>query len=216
MSSFFEKLKRFRAGESLANQLRARRLNVILDVIERNQLVPGRGYRIQKTNSGTVLTIEGGGGGSAQPPSALQITRTQQPGNTDESTEDRFYITWGTINNLIPDNIHSGFDMPANGSSAWVYLRANLSEASPYYVQSATIQVESSQTSGPSFGEDGTWPDYILIALGRWQWSAPQGQHILFQGGNGSISLAIYAHSWSCSAAGPRMRFGVSWNRLAP
>lgn len=131
MSSFFEKLKRFRAGESLADQLRARRLNLILDVIERNQLVPGRGYRIQKTNSGTVLTIEGGGVSSPQaidhpwkPYPAPWLGAGSAPGNWGLSVR----LIPGTVQGRLPGNWDDVFALAADATGGWVWVKVTVDQ----------------------------------------------------------------------------------------
>lgn len=53
-----QKFKRFKAGDSLLDQVTAERLNDILTMIEATRLNPGAGYRITRTHDGTTLAID--------------------------------------------------------------------------------------------------------------------------------------------------------------
>ena len=53
-----QKFKRFKAGESLLDQVTAERLNDILTMIEATRINPGAGYRITRTHDGTTLAID--------------------------------------------------------------------------------------------------------------------------------------------------------------
>tara|TARA_R100000027_G_scaffold54802_4_gene43947 strand:+ start:35999 stop:36562 length:564 start_codon:yes stop_codon:yes gene_type:complete len=92
MSAFFTRLQRFISGKSLRAQLTASRLNTLIDTVERNQLQPGKGYRVTKTASGTVLEI----------PKGNQTSKEKEPFQILRNSANTIRILPGQLNSITP------------------------------------------------------------------------------------------------------------------
>lgn len=143
MPIFANRLKRFKAGISLKAQLTESRLNKILETIESNQILPGKGYRISKTPSGTVLNVQSRSRSSASENFPWKIT-----GLGSEEAEDGWQVTMlpGTINNQLPTNIREPIDWdgPTSGDT-FVILNCSVNGQG---VESSVVEV--SDTAPPT------------------------------------------------------------------
>lgn len=200
------KLDRFKPGIDLRKQLTAARMNRILDALESLQLGSGKGYRVTRTPSGTVLGIDGlGTGVSARPGLPLQITRKAPAGwdpIANPLADNDFFISWGLVNGVEVSNIGSKFTVSA---TTYFFLKITIDEDDPDTVTAVEIltgaTINAHSTPAPSAGE---LPAYVIYRLGLVNVAviAEVPVYQVFNQGGGSLRVVDYVASASCNASG--------------
>lgn len=204
----------FRSGDQLyAADLQ--RINEAVAFALDSMIVGGDGIFVQKVAGRYIFSKSRDRQRSAAAESHLQITRKPNPNysGTAEAIPTSFFVSWGTINSVIPDNIDDAFTLPTAGNTLHVYLTINLSDASPYAVSSVEIGTAATLPASPVFGSDGTWPEYVIYRIGQISVSAEGVVGSPINVGNGSLQVSVYLLDWDLSSVGPQLRFALSYSR---
>lgn len=165
---------------------------------------------VSGANQDTVVKILG----VEQPPPPLQITRKPNPNyaGDPETIANSYFVSWGVVNGVLPDNIDNAFALPSEGSTVQVWLNIGLSDSSPYAVTSASIATGASVPTAPSFGSNGTWPATAIFRLG--QITRQVGGNVVFSNtGSGSLQVSVFTQSWALSSSGPQVRMSLAFSR---
>lgn len=166
----------------------ARRL---VDYLRESRVHVGPGLRLRRSSSGTIITPAPSDGVPAPSPVPLHIIDrrpTYIPASPPPSgTARRYYIEWGTLNNLVADNWDAHHDIEA---TTYFFAKATLRTTDTLRVSSWEI------LTGPAIDTHttGDWmvgdarPAHAVVVLG--QVRVTNGQHVIVNSGGGSLNLS--------------------------
>lgn len=201
------------------NPILAKDWNMLIDALEARTPRPGPGMEIVSSSGGFTFRVKTSapGGGKKLVPLAILGARppyiappTPLPPN---STSRRYYIEWGTLNNLVAQNWNTHFDV---SSTTYFFAKANLRTVDSFLVTSWEI------VTGPTFSSHASpdWPigterpGLAIVLLGTV--FVTNGGHFISQSGGGSLVLGEHISSMQPGSGAGDVRLGkqITYHRL--
>lgn len=195
----------------------ARRL---LEYVISTRVVAGPGIYLRQSAGGTVIsTTPGTSSPAAQKPVPLAILASRppyiaEPPGTPASGTKRYFIEWGTLNNLVADNWNAHFDVAA---TTYFFAKATLRTTGSLLVQNWEI------VTGPDYDSHETpdWeigaprPNSVVVSLGMVV--VADEQHTVSQSGGGSLVVSEHVTSIQPGSGAGEIRIGkeLTYHRLA-
>lgn len=182
----------------------------------------GPGMHITETSKGTILSVQ-------TPPRLAAATATPiplhirdsrppyiaNPATSPPEPTKRYFIEWGTLNNLVATNWDAHFDVSA---TTYFFAKATLRTTGTLLVTSWEI------VTGPAFDSHTTpdWPVgsprpvHAVVLLGQVQVNG-DGAHTIIQSGGGSIVLTEHVTSISPGSGAGDVQIGkeLTYYRVA-
>ncbi len=195
------------------NPILAKDWNLIIDALEARTPRPGPGTEIVSSSAGFTFRVKpsatGGAGAKAVPLAILgsrppYIAAPATPPDP-ESTGKRYYIEWGTLNNLVADNWDDQFVV---SSTTYFFAKATLRTTGALLVTSWEIVTGSDYDSHktPDWEVGASRPNNAVVLLGMVFVS--DGAHVIFQAGGGSLVVSEHVTSIQQGSSAGEIRIG--------
>jgi len=202
------------------NPILASDWNMLIDAMEARTPRPGPGTEIVFSSGGFSFRVRAAsapGGPSKPVPLAIlgsrptYIRKPETPLDP-ESTSKRYYIEWGTLNNLVAANWGDAFEV---SETTYFFAKATLRTTGSLLVTSWEIvtgpNYESHKTPDWAVGE--SRPNNAVVLLGMV--FVNEGIHTISQAGGGSLVLGEHVTSIQQGSSGGEIRIGkeLTYNR---
>ena len=169
--------------------------NALVDAIEARTPRPGQGSELVWMSGGFTYRIRPSAAGQDGKPVPLTILMTRPPYIQEpesppdaESRAKRYFIEWGTLNNLVAENWDDHFDL---SQTTYFFAKATLRTTGTLKVTSWEIVTgaayDTHKTPDWPVGENR--PDSMVVLLGT-VFVNEVGRHIISQSGGGSMVLS--------------------------
>jgi hypothetical protein len=204
------------------NPILAKDWNLLIDALEARTPRPGPGTEIVATTAGFTFRVKpsaaGGSSAKAVPLTILgsrppYIAAPATPPNP-QSTSKRYYIEWGTLNNLVAENWNASFDVSA---TTYFFAKATLRTTGSLLVTRWEIVTGPNYDSHemPDWQIGASRPNNAVVSLGMVFVS--DGVHTVAQSGGGSLVVSEHVTSIQAGSAAGEIRVGkeLTYHRLA-
>lgn len=195
--------------------------NLLLDALEARTPRPSPGMELVLSSGGFMYRVrpraESASGYQCVPLAILSSRPAYIPEDPAPPAEEakRYYLEWGTINNVVADNWDSHFEL-----SATTYFFAHITLAAGDELKVASWEI----LTGPAWDShtSGDWlvgqprPASMVILLGQ-VFVATDGKHLIIPNGGGSIQVTEHVTTILPGGSGGEVRIGkqLSYQRLA-
>lgn len=209
------------------NPILASDWNLVIDALEARTPRPGPGTELVSSSAGFTYRVRppaAGAGARAVPltilgarPSYIAAPDTSETPNTSpdpDTSGKRYYIEWGTLNNLVAQNWNASFEVSA---TTYFFAKATLRTTGSLLVTQWEI------VTGPNYDTHKTpdWeigasrPDSAVVSLGM-VFVSDDGIHTIAQSGGGSLVVSEHVTSIQRGSAAGDIRVGkeLSYHRL--
>lgn len=206
------------------NPILAKDWNMLIDALEARTPRPGPGTEIISTSAGFTFRVRpsaAGGSGAITKPVPLAILGSRPPyiaapatPPDPQATSKRYYIEWGTLNNLVAENWDDDFTV---SSTTYFFAKATLRSTGSLLVTSWEI------VTGPNYDSQKTpdWeigsprPDSAVVLLGTV--FVTNDVHTISQAGGGSLVLSEHITSIVSGYGTGEINIGkeLTYHRLA-
>lgn len=194
--------------------------NLLLDAIAARTPRPSPGMELVLSSGGFIYRVRprAGTGAAAQcVPLAILPSRPPYiaaPQTPPAEGVKRYYIEWGTVNDVVADNWDDHFDV-----SATTYFFADISLAASDELKVASWEIvtgtswDSHET--PDWPVGDPRPASMVILLGQ-VFVDEDGKHFISSNGGGSIQITEHVASIVAGGSGGEVRIGkqLSYHRL--
>ena len=204
------------------NPILAKDWNLLIDALEARTPRPGPGTEMILTSAGFTYRVKpsaAGGTGTKAVPLAILGSRppyiAAPPEPPDpQSTTKKYYIQWGTLNNLVAENWDASFDVSA---TTYFFAKATLRTTGSLLVTQWEI------VTGPNY-DSYTMPDWeigesrptsAVVTLGIV--FVIDGIHTIAQSGGGSLVVSEHITSIQPASSAGEIRVGkeLTYQRMA-
>jgi hypothetical protein len=204
------------------NPILAKDWNLLIDALEARTPRPGPGTEIVATTAGFTFRVKpSAAGGSSAKSVPLTILGSRPPyiaapgtPPNPQSTSKRYYIEWGTLNNLVAENWNASFDVSA---TTYFFAKATLRTTGSLLVTRWEIVTGSNYDSHemPDWQIGASRPNIAVVSLGMVFVS--DGVHTVAQSGGGSLVVSEHVTSIQAGSAAGEIRVGkeLTYHRLA-
>lgn len=203
------------------NPILASDWNLMIDALIARTPRPGPGTEIVSSSGGFSFRVRptaGGGTATANPvPLAILGSRPpyiEAPTTTPSETSKRYYIEWGTLNNIVAENWDEDFVV---SSTTYFFAKATLRTTGSLLVTKWEIVTGSAYNSEttPDWVVGEPRPSHAVVMLGMVYVS--DGVHFISQTGGGSLVVSEHVTSISAGSAAGEIRVGkeLTYHRLA-
>jgi hypothetical protein len=175
------------------NPILAKDWNMLIDALEARTPRPGPGMEIVSSSGGFTFRVKSsspGGGGVKIVPLAIIGARPPYIAPSSplppNSSSRRYYIEWGTLNNLVAQNWNAHFDV---SSTTYFFAKASLRTVDSFQVTNWEIVTGSSFSSHttPDWPVGAPRPAHAVVLLGTV--FVNNGGQFISQSGGGSIVM---------------------------
>lgn len=202
------------------NPILASDWNTLIDAMEARTPRPGPGTEIVFSSGGFSFRVRAtaSSGSSSKPiplaiigsrPAYIQAPAT--PPNPDAASK-RYYIEWGTLNNLVAENWDDSFEI---SSTTYFFAKATLRTTGSLLVTSWEIVTGSDYDSHemPDWEVGASRPNSAVVLLGIV--FVNDGVHTISQAGGGSLVLGEHVTSIQQGSSAGEIRIGkeLTYNR---
>ena len=202
------------------NPILASDWNTLIDALEARTPRPGPGTEIVFSSGGFSFRVRAtaSSGSSSKPiplaiigsrPAYIQAPAT--PPNPDAASK-RYYIEWGTLNNLVAENWDDSFEI---SSTTYFFAKATLRTTGSLLVTSWEIVTGSDYDSHemPDWAVGANRPSNAVVLLGMV--FVNDGVHTISQAGGGSLVLGEHVTSIQQGSSAGEIRIGkeLTYNR---
>ena len=186
--------------------------NLLIDALEARTPRPGPGMEIVSSTGGFTFRVKSsapGGGGTKAVPLTVIGTRPPYIAPTNplpqSSTAKRYYIEWGTLNNLVAENWNAHFDV---SSTTYFFAKATLRTVDSLWVTSWEIVTGPNSNShpNPDWPIAAPRPSHAVVLLGTV--FVTDGSHFISQSGGGSIVISEHISSIQPGSSAGDVRLG--------
>jgi hypothetical protein len=203
------------------NPILAKDWNLLIEALEARTPRPGPGTEIVSTTAGFTFRVKpsaAGGAGAKSIPLAIigsrppYIAAPATPPSQQE-TSKRYYIEWGTLNNLVAENWDASFTVSA---TTYFFAKATLRTSGSLLVTRWEI------VSGPNYDSHKMpdWeigesrPNTAVVSLGMV--FVADGVHSIAQSGGGSLVVSEHVTSIQSGSGAGEIRVGkeLTYHRL--
>ena len=194
---------------------------MLIDAMEARTPRPGPGTEIVFSSGGFSFRVRAtaSSGSSAKPiPLAILGSRPAYipaPATppVQQTTSKRYYIEWGTLNNLVAENWDDQFDVSA---TTYFFAKATLRTTGSLLVTSWEIVTGPDYDSHemPDWAVGASRPNNAVVMLGMV--FVNDGVHTISQSGGGSLVVTEHVTSIQQGSAAGEIRIGkeLSYHRL--
>lgn len=203
------------------NPILASDWNLLIDAMEARTPRPGPGTEIVSSSGGFSFRVRAtASSGSSSKPVPLAILGSRPayiaapatPPNP-ETTSKRYYIEWGTLNNLVAENWNAAFNV---SSTTYFFAKATLRTTGSLLVTSWEIVTGSDYDSHemPDWAVGASRPNKAVVLLGMV--FVNDGIHTIAQTGGGSLVVTEHVTSIQQGSSAGEIRLGkeLSYHRL--
>ena len=203
------------------NPILASDWNTLLDALEARTPRPGPGSEIVSTSGGFTFRVKpSAAGSSAAKLVPLAILGTRPPYIASSATPPeqqtitkKYYIEWGTLNNLVAENWNDTFEVSA---TTYFFAKATLRTTGSLLVTRWEIVTGSDYDSHktPDWAVGAARPDKAVVLLGMAFVS--DGIHTISQAGGGSLVVSEHVTSIQPGSSSGEIRLGkqLTYHRL--
>jgi hypothetical protein len=203
------------------NPILASDWNLLIDAMEARTPRPGPGTEIVSSSGGFSFRVRAtASSGSSSKPVPLAILGSRPayiaapatPPNP-ETTSKRYYVEWGTLNNLVAENWNASFNV---SSTTYFFAKATLRTTGSLLVTSWEIVTGSDYDSHemPDWAVGASRPNKAVVLLGMV--FVNDGIHTIAQAGGGSLVVTEHVTSIQQGSSAGEIRLGkeLSYHRL--
>ena len=203
------------------NPILATDWNLLIDALEARTPRPGPGTEIVSTTAGFTFRVKpsaaGGSSARAVPLAILGSRPAYIPAPATppdpETTSKRYYIEWGTLNNLVAENWDAGFVV---SSTTYFFAKATLRTTGSMLVTGWEIVTGSDYDSHemPDWAVGANRPNRAVVLLGMVY--VNDGIHNIAQMGGGSLVVGEHVTSIQQGTSAGEISIGkqLSYHRL--
>ena len=203
------------------NPILAKDWNLLIDALEARTPRPGPGTEIVSTSSGFTYRVKpsaaGGSGARAVPltilgarPPYIAVPATPLD---PETNAKRYYIEWGTLNNLVAENWNASFDVSV---TTYFFAKATLRTTGSLLATKWEIVTGPNYNSHqmPDWEIGASRPSSAVVSLGMV--FVADGVHTIAQSGGGSLIVSEHVTSIQSGSSAGDIRVGkeLSYHRL--
>lgn len=211
---------RLPAKKRPGNPVLAKDWNLLIDALEARTPRPGPGTEIVHSSGGFTFRVRPRAGAAATVhcvPLAILSSRPPYIAAPEAPPAEgikRYYIEWGTVNDVVADNWDEHFNI-----SSTTYFFADISLATGDQLKVASWEIVTGSSwdthQTPDWPVGAPRPDSMVILLGQ-VFVDEDGKHSISPNGGGSIQVTEHVASILPGGSGGEVRIGkqLSYNRL--
>lgn len=194
--------------------------NTLVDALAARTPRPSAGMELVWTSGGFIYRVRPtAASASAAEPVPLHILSARPPyiaapASPAEPGQERYYIEWGTLNNLVAANWDAHFDLT---STTFFFAKATLQTSDAFVVTSWEIVTGSAYNShvNAPWEVGSPRPESMVVLLGVVV--VADGKHSISQSGGGSIVISEHVTGIYPGGASGEVRVGkqLTYLRLA-
>ena len=203
------------------NPILAKDWNMLIDALQARTPRPGPGTEIVSSTAGFTFRVKpsaaGGSGAKAVPLAILgsrppYIAAPSTPPDP-QATSKRYYIEWGTLNNLVAQNWNASFEVSA---TTYFFAKATLRTSGSLLVTRWEIVTGTDYDSHkmPDWEIGASRPNLAVVSLGMV--FVADGVHSIAQSGGGSLVVSEHVTSIQPGSSAGEIRVGkeLTYHRL--
>lgn len=202
------------------NPILASDWNLLIDALIARTPRPGPGTEIVSSSGGFSFRVRptaGGSSSSANPvPLAILGSRPpyiKAPTTAPSDTIKRYYIEWGSLNNVVAENWDASFNVSA---TTYFFAKATLRTTGSLLVSKWEIVTGSDYDSEtmPEWDVGAARPNRAVVLLGTV--FVDDGKHFISQAGGGSIVVSEHVTSIQPGTGAGEIKVGkeLTYNRV--